>query len=450
MESAAGRLAEHLSEHPELDLADVSIALALGQPELEWRRAVVAGGRDEAIERLRKGTGKGVWTSPERAMTRPLAFVLAGVGEHVAGVGRGLFDEVPVFRDAVVRCAEILQPVIGLDIRESMFRAALPAGRWLRGDSGVLKETSVAQPAAFVLDWALAQMWQSWGIQPAAVLGYSVGEYAAAAVAGVLQLEDALMLVARRAEWIDAMAEPGVMLAVPLTESEIRPRLGDNLWVAAANSPQATVIGGREEAIIRLEQELQKAEVATRRVASDQGSHTPLLDPVRPHLMQLAAGMRREAPRIPMLTNVTGTWLSASESQDANHWCQHMCGTLWFEKGIGELLRSPEQVLLEVGPGAGLGAMVRQHPQFVRERTTRVLSSLPSAWDRVPERDHVARVIGGLWVEGVRVDSRTYFAEDPRRCAVLPPDLFRQHPASTEGPRTWMNPAPVADTAQAP
>ena len=198
MVTAAERLAERLEEKSDGDLFDVSHELAFEPSADGWRRAVVAGGRAEAIERLRKGTGKGVWSSSERAVDRPVAFVLAGVGEQTAGAGRGLYESEPAFRAAADHCAEILRPLVGLDIRQSMFTASKPTGNWLRGDSGVLKESRLAQPAAFVLDWALAQMWLSWGVTPAAVLGYSVGEYAAAAVAGVLGLEDALMLVARR------------------------------------------------------------------------------------------------------------------------------------------------------------------------------------------------------------------------------------------------------------
>ena len=158
--------------------------------------------------------------------------------------------------------------------------------------------------------------------------------------------------------------------------------------------------------------------------------HTPLLDPVRTAPERLAEGMRREPPRIPMLSNVTGSWLSAAESQDANHWCEHMCRSLRFEEGIGELLRNQEQVLLEVGPGAGLGAMVRQHPRFGRERTGRVLSSLPGAWERVPDRENVAGVMGRLWVEGVDVDWEGYYAGENRRRLVLSADLI----AAATGP----------------
>ena len=285
-----------------------------------------------------------------------------------------------------------------------MLTAAKPAGNWLRGgDGGVLKETRVAQPSAFVLDWALAQMWMSWGIRPSAVLGYSVGEYAAAALAGVLRMEDALLMLARRAEWIDEMAEPGVMLAVPMAEAEVRPRLGEGVWVAAANSPQATVLGGREDAVVRLEGELQADGVVTRRVVSMNGTHTPLLAPVKANLRRLVEGMRREPPRVPMLSNVTGTWLTAEDSQDAGYWGEHMCGTLRFEEGVDELLRGGDRVLLEVGPGAGLGAMVRQHALCGPDQMGRVLASLPAAWDRVTEREHVAGVLGRLWVEGVDV-----------------------------------------------
>ena len=185
------------------------------------------------------------------------------------------------------------------------------------------------------------------------------------------------------------------MLAVPLTEAEIQPRLGDGLWVAAVNSPQATVIGGRHESIERLEEELKNAEVVTRRVASDQGSHTPLLDPVRPYLKRVAEGIHRAPPRIPMLSNVTGSWLSESEALDANHWCEHMCRSLRFEQGIGELLQNQEQILLEVGPGAGLSAMVRQHPKFRREMMSRVVTSLPGAFERATDTEHVAGRSGG-------------------------------------------------------
>ncbi len=436
--SDSEQLADYLRDNPDEELSELCYTVAVRQRDLEWRRAVVGGSREQMIERLRAGTGRGVWTGSERAVKRPVAFVLAGVGEHVAGAGRGLYQGETAFRNAVDRCAEVLKPLLEQDIREPMFTAPQQAGsNWLRGGAGagVLKQTRVAQPAAFVLDWALAEMWMSWGVRPAAVLGYSVGEYAAAAVAGVIGLEDALELVARRAEWIEEMAEPGVMLAVPLTEAELTPRLRDGVWIAAVNSPQATVVGGREDAIQRLEEELKQAEVATRRVASEQGSHTPLLAAASDNLRRLAGGMRRDRPRIPMLSNVTGKWLTAADAQNADYWVDHMCGTLRFEAGVGELLRDEEQILLEVGPGAGLGSMVRQHPGCRRERMGRVMASLPAGWDRVTDREHVAGMIGKLWVEGVEIDWKGYYACEKPRWVAPPAGSFEQ-PSYGAEPRT--------------
>lgn len=406
----AARLAESIESDQDADLAELERSLVLGRAHRAWRRAATGATRTELAERLRKGSGRGAWTAASPAVSRGVGFILAGVGEQGSGVGRELYESEPAFRRAVDDCAHVLQPILGRDIRPLMFEAPAPrAGDWLRGGgAGVLRETQVAQPAAFVLDWALAQLWMSWGIRPSAVLGYSVGEYVAAALAGVLRMEDSLEMLARRAAWIDELAEPGGMLAVPAAESEIQPYLADGLWIAAANSPQASVVGGREEAIRGLEERLAAAGMVARRVISMNGTHTPLLDPVRAPFGRFVAGIRRETPRVPMLSNVTGRWLTDQEARDPDYWCRQMCSTLRFEAGAGELLRFGDLILLEIGPGAGLGAMIRQHAACGRDRMGRVLASLPAAWDRISEREHVASTLGRLWAEGAAVDWRAY------------------------------------------
>ncbi len=161
------------------------------------------------------------------------------------------------------------------------------------------------------------------------------------------------------------------MLAVAAGEADVLPRLGDGVWLAAVNSPQATIVGGRTESIERLEGELQSVGIATRRVVSMHGTHTPLLSAVKGNLLRLAERMGHVPPQIPMLSNVTGTWLTAADAQDSGYWGAHMCGTLRFEAGVAELLRKQETVLLEIGPGAGLGAMVRQHPLCSKDQAVR-------------------------------------------------------------------------------
>ena len=405
LEAASARLAGYLDRDAETEPSDVTEIAAEGAHESGWRRAVIGANRAELVERLRNGTGKGVWTSSEGVVRRDVAFILAGVGEQAAGVGRDLYDAEPAFRDAANECADLVQPILGRDLRGVVFAPRQSASGWLRGgSSGVLKETQVAQPAAFILDWALARMWMNWGVRPSAVLGYSVGEYVAAALAGVVEMKDSITMLTRRAQWIDQLAEPGVMLAVAAGEADLSPRLGDGVWLAAINSPQATVVGGRTESIDRLDGELQSAGIATRRVVSMNGTHTPLLSAVKGNLLRVAEGIRRAPPQIPMLSNVTGTWVTAADAEDSRYWGAHMCGTLRFEAGIAELLRAQDMVLLEIGPGAGLGAMVRQHPLCSKDQASRTFSSLPSAWDKASEREHVAGMLGRLWVHGVEID----------------------------------------------
>jgi len=223
-----------------------------------------------------------------------------------------------------------------------------------------------------------------------ALLGYSVGEYAAAALAGVLRLEDALRVVARRAAWIEEYAQRGGLLAVPLPAEEVRPRLGAHTWISAVNGPQATIVGGRQQALDALAEAYAREEIATRAVEAEHGYHTPLLAAVGPRLTALVQTLARQGPQIPLLSNVTGTWWTAREVEDAGYWAAHMCEPVQFAAGVEALLKTSEAMVLEVGPGAGLSALVRQHPDCPRERMGRVLTSLPAAWSKTPERTHVA------------------------------------------------------------
>ncbi len=198
LEAASARLAGYLERDAETEPCDVTEIGAAGTNQSGWRRVVAGANRAELVERLCKGTGRGVWTSAERVVRRDVAFILAGVGEQAAGAGRDLYDAEPAFRDAANECADLVEPLLGRDLREVLFAPRQSTAGWLRGgNSGVLKETQVAQPAAFILDWALARMWMNWGVRPSAVLGYSVGEYVAAALAGVVRMEDSLAMLAR-------------------------------------------------------------------------------------------------------------------------------------------------------------------------------------------------------------------------------------------------------------
>ncbi|MET0397899.1 MAG: FkbM family methyltransferase [Longimicrobiaceae bacterium] len=354
------------------------------------------------------------------ATPRSVVFLFPGVGEQYPGMARGLYDAEPVFRAEVDRCAELLRPHLGLDVREPLFaadRGAPPSGppgggldlrRMLRrapasAAAGRLSRTEAAQPAAFVVGWALARLWESWGVRPDALLGHSLGEYTAACVAGVFALEDALELVALRARAIQALPG-GAMIAVPLAPGALGPWLGDGVALAATNAPELCVLSGTEEAIARAERDLVRQGHAVRRLAATHAFHSPLMRPVAERVAGLAAGMRLEAPRIPMLSNVTGGWLTAAEATDPGYWARHLTGTVRFADGVAELLAEPGRVLVEMGPGGSLGAFVGQQAVASGVPAPHGVASLPHEADDTPEPAFVLEALGRLWAAGVRPD----------------------------------------------
>ncbi|WP_460930941.1 acyltransferase domain-containing protein, partial [Oleiagrimonas citrea] len=242
----AARLSAHLQAHPEQDLADVAYTLQTGRKRLEFRKAVVCTDRDEAIAALEHEGGQG-HLSPNAKPS--VVFMFPGVGDHYPDMAADLYRTEPMFRELVDHCCAVLEPELGLDLREELFtpaglsgepRAAVDLKALLkRGEQapeGRLQETWLAQPAVFVIEYSLAQLLMSWGIVPQAMIGYSLGEFVAATVAGSLELGDALRLVALRAKQIEALPG-GAMLAVPLSESEVSGLLTEGVSIAICNGP---------------------------------------------------------------------------------------------------------------------------------------------------------------------------------------------------------------------
>jgi acyl transferase domain-containing protein len=448
LEAATARLREHLIAQPDLPLADAAFTLQLGRRVMEHRRMLVCRDRADAIELLGGSAPRRVTTRVQKAVNRRLAFVFAGVGEHYPGWGRELYEGEPVFRTAVDRCCRLLQPHLGRDLREALFAAgpaAPPPARLgaMPRPPEVLRDTALAQPAAFVLDYAMAELWMAWGVRPGAVLGYSVGEYVAACLAGVLALEDALTLVARRAQAIAALAA-GAMLAVSLDETAVQPWLDDDIALAAVNSPAACILAGPPVAIAALQRRLAAADIACQPVEAGHAFHTERLRPAADRLTALATSLVRQPPRIPCLSNVTGDWLTTEQATDAGYWAEHMCRPVRFADAAQRLLEQPEQIILEIGPGASLASFIRQHPHCSRERRAEVLSSLPPAHERSGELAALLATLGRLWMLDLAIDWNGFSAHEHRRRVALPTYPFERR-------RFWVDPQPrTHPTAAAP
>ncbi|MGM0576453.1 MAG: type I polyketide synthase [Myxococcota bacterium] len=353
LEGAATRLADHLEAHPELRLADVAHTLREGRRAFPLRRAVVAANREEAVTALRghDPDARADGRAPEDRR-RPVAFLFPGQGFQRPGMGRGLYEADPVFRREVDRCAEILLPMQGDDVRDLLF----PAPEQADEAAARLDDQLLAGPALFALCWALAQRWIEAGVTPDALLGQSTGEYMAAAVAGVLSLEDALDLFVTRARLMDRLPR-GAMLHVPMAPDELEPRLPERAWLALVNGPRACVVTGTPAAVGALADDLEAEEVPCRRVRVSVPAHSPLLEPIADDLAAAARRVRLRAPRIPVLSGATGGWLTPEEATDPDYWVRHLLRPVRLADAFETLAAEGAFALAEIGPARSMSAL---------------------------------------------------------------------------------------------
>jgi phthiocerol/phenolphthiocerol synthesis type-I polyketide synthase E len=477
LDAATDRLAAHLDAHPHLPLADVAFTLQEGRRAFACRRAVVVREGEDAAKLLRERTPERTASMLAETGSRSVAFLFPGLGDHYPQMARGLYEAEPAFRAEVDRCAEILRPRLGIDIRDVLFPGdapsdAAPSGgidfRSMLGRSGPiagadrLNQTELAQPAVFVIDYAMAKLWMSCGIVPDAVIGHSLGEYAAACIAGVLSLEDALALVADRARMIQALPG-GAMLAVSMDEADLRPLIlpsprgtgeaGEGgLSIATVNAPGLTVVSGAVDAIATLEKMLADAGRTARRLPTTHAFHSAMMQPVAQGLAARVARVRLNPPRIPMVSNVTGTWITDDEATDPGYWTRHLLGTVRFAEGVAELLAEPGRVLLEVGPGQTLSTFVRQRPESETEQAPlAVVPSIRYAYDRKPDAQFLAEALGRLWLAGVEPDWRAYRSGERRRRVQLPTYPWEKQRYWVDPPAAApSSPTRAADTAKRP
>ncbi len=464
LERMTDALAARLTGDPDLDLADVAHTLRVGRRPFAYRRAVLAASAEAAAAALLSRDPRQVWTgSPrqESAGQSSVAFLLPGVGDQYPGLARGLYRDEPVFRQELDRCAELLLPHLGLDLREVLFAApeepthpsqppqdAAAASRDLRAllgrenrrerqgerERALLRSTRVAQPAMFAVGYCLARLWMSWGVKPAALLGYSLGEYTAACLSGVMELSDALALVARRARLIGELP-PGALLAVPLSPEETRARLTPELALAAINGPEVSVVSGPPEAVAALAERLAQEGIPCRRLQADQAFHSPMMQPIAAELAALLRAIPLAPPRIPWLSNVTGTWISPAEARDPDYWVRHLLSTVRFADGVAELWRQPGRVLLEMGPGQTLGSLALQQAPSAGEGAAdrAAFSSLRHELGRQPDQRFLLQTLGRLWLAGVEIDGSGFNGEERRRRVSLPAYPFERQRYWIEG-----------------
>lgn len=424
--AGAERLAGYLEQHPEEDLDDVAYTLACRRRAFEYRQSVVFRDRPAAVAALRRlGAADCVPSGDERA---PVAFLFPGQGAQYVTMARELYYTEPVFEREIDRCAELFAVHIGDDLRTLLFAPAREADL----AAARLEQTAITQPALFTVEYALAVLWQSWGLRPRAMAGHSIGEYVAATVAGVFSLEDAVRLVAVRGSLVQAMPT-GAMLAVFLPESEAGTWLTDDLSLAAVNSTRMCVISGPAPAVSALADRLAGAGIDCRRLHTSHAFHSRDMDgAVEPFVAQ-ARTVTMRPPRIPFLSGVTGTWITNEQATSPEYWGRQLREPVRFDDILTELLGDPRLLLLEVGPGDTLGSFARRHRGWQEGRT--LVGSLPHPRDRRDDAEYAKLALTTLWRAGAPVDWAGFHRSAARGPVPLPTYAFQRQ-------RYWLDADP--------
>jgi acyl transferase domain-containing protein/glutamate-1-semialdehyde aminotransferase len=423
--SARQNLQTHLAANPQINLADVAHTLRQGRKEFNQRSFVVCEDPADAVLALAESSRR---TSSRQLTTRNLGvvFMFPGQGSQYVNMGINFYQTEPVYHEVVDHCAEILQPLLGLDIRSLIYPSAADA------DAAAisLAQTCFTQPALFVTEYALAQLWQSWGVIPQATIGHSIGEFVAACLGGVFSLEDALLLVANRSRMMWELPR-GSMLSVRSAASAIASYLTGELTIAAINSHTLCVIAGPTVEIENLQAQLTSQEIGCRLLHTSHAFHSAMMDAMIEPFAAIVSQVKFAPPQIPFVSTVTGDWITDIQATDPRYWVTQIRQTVQFAAGIATIWQQPDRVLLEVGPRTTTTTLARQQVQDLDRQI--VISSLHDAPEN--EWQSLLQAIGQLWLAGVSIDWNSFEQAETRHKVPLPTYPFERQ-------RFWIDPLP--------
>lgn len=408
-----GDLANHLQENANLPLADVAYTLQLGRKPFLRRRIVLCTNHEQAIDALTAPNSEYMVDSAVAFQERPLYFMFSGQGSQYVNMARDLYTQESVFRKQVDQCALLLQDILGIDLRDILY--PLPEKEAAQAER--LQQTAITQPTIFTIEYALAKLWSSWGIEPDAMIGHSIGEYVAACLAGVLTLPDALKLVAIRGRLMQTLP-PGAMLSVPMSAEELEPLLTGNLSLAAINAHHLSVVSGPSEEIDQLAIYLTEADIQTQRLHTSHAFHSAMMDPILAVFIAEVDKLSLQPPLIPFISNVTGSWITADEATDPTYWGTHLRHAVRFADGLSNLLVESGAIFLEVGPGRTLSSLAKQHHAYTHDHI--ILTTLRHPREQTSDQAYMLKTLGRLWLAGHEIDWSLLYTQENRRRVTLP------------------------------
>lgn len=449
LEGAARRLSDHLAEHkssaagktPDAGwLADVAYTLQLGRTAMSERLAVVCRSVDEGIAALEAWSQKKpvptIVRGRANASPPRIIMLFPGQGSHYAGMCRELYDALPVFRREFDVCIDAVKRVGGPDLRR-----VVTSG--LGQDE--MKHTALAQPVLWAIEVALARVWEEWGVKPWGVAGHSLGEVAAAVCAGVMDLEAGARVVVRRGELMEAAGAGGSMIAISLSEREVRTLLNTSrVDVAAINAPRQCVLSGPQTAVAEVIAELNCKEIGWRDLGTTYAFHSEMMDAAVAPLVEEVKRLKLSEPKLAMISGVTGKWAEPEEVTSAEYWGRQLRQPVQFSAAAEELLKSlgAGGVLLEVGPGRTLCSLVEKHLTPEARKRVVLQASLFKKDEETPEVVSLLQALGQLWVAGSEGNWEALHKDERRRRVPLPTYSFQRQ-------RYWIDAQPLENLQHA-
>lgn len=390
-------LLEKIEKNPDFSPKDIAFTLRKGRKFFNKRKFIVSDTLNDLKSNLKKYQSIQGYDATGEFRIKNICFMFPGGGAHYIGMGKELYEKESIFKDVVNKCAEILQDVLELDIREVL---SYFDDIEIKTESH-FNDIKYSLPCLFVVEYAMAKLLMSKKITPSFMIGHSMGEYVAACLSGVFSLEDALKTVVVRGKLFNSLSK-GAMLSVFLSEAEIEKYLANDLSLAAVNGPAMTVVSGSEENILRLKQELEKDDIECKKLHINIAAHSKyvesILNSFREHLLSL----KLNEPTIPFVSNLSGEWITNQEAKDPEYWVKHLRHTVRFSKGLENIFENKNTAIIEVGPGRSLTTLCLTHS--LRNKGQLITNSMPGFKDDELETKQILSAIGKLWANGFSIE----------------------------------------------
>ncbi|WKZ67917.1 MAG: amino acid adenylation domain-containing protein [Flavobacteriales bacterium] len=436
LDAMTDNLRTWLEAHPEASLADAAYTLQVGRRHFKHRRLIVGGSHGELIEAIANKDTNLIGTRELHEAAPGVVFMFPGQGSQYVNMGRDLCDSEPVFKQHFDQCCELFTKEFGTDLNAIIF----PKAGEEEKAAEQLKQTIYTQASLFTMHYSLAKLWMHWGITPDAMMGHSIGEFAAACLAGVFSLEDAVKLVANRGRMMQELPG-GSMLSVRAAEEDVLKKLPAGCSIAANNGPQLCVASGPHEAIAKLQADLEKDGITCKLLVTSHAFHSPMMDAIVEPYRKVVEGVKLSAPRIPIVSTVTADWLKDDEATSPKYWSDHLRATVRFAQAVKFAWSDADRVMLEVGPRTTATTLARQQSADTKKQVA--VASLGDSAGNGNELTQLLKAVGGLWQSGVLIDWNKFYEREERCRISMPTYAF-------ERIRHWVDPvAMVADGGRA-